>query len=209
MFRTGRHVLTLVFIVTTAAGCASSPPARFFTLAAEGVAASSRAGPAEYAVIVGPVTIPELVDRPQLVVRSGANRVEIVEDARWAAPLEGEIARVTADLLGRLLPTAQITTSSGRGTLRPDYRVLIDVQRFETVPGEGATFEALWTVRPGIQSPVSGRTAVTEPASAGYEALVAAHSRALAEMSREIAAAIGRVRTAPPALGTETKQLPR
>jgi ABC-type transport auxiliary lipoprotein component len=36
-------------------------------------------------VLVGPVNLPELVDRPQLVVRAGAYDIIINEQERWAA----------------------------------------------------------------------------------------------------------------------------
>jgi uncharacterized lipoprotein YmbA len=186
-----KALLAAVGIAVLLAGCGSSPPVQFFTLSAEPVpaaAASTSAG--TYAVVVGPVTVPELVDRPQLVLRSSSSRVELAELARWGAPLKSEIPRVVADHLSTLMPDARVATSQQRASTTPDYRVLIDIQRFDTSPGEGASIHALWTVRTLTGTAVSGRSTVTEPAGEGYDALVAAHSRALAQLSRDIAAAI-------------------
>lgn len=74
----------------------------------------------------------------------------------------------------------------------PAYRVTVDVQRFESVPGETVTLEAVWLLRrPGAAATSGGRSALREAVQGeGYEALAAAHSRALAGMSRDIAAAI-------------------
>jgi uncharacterized lipoprotein YmbA len=175
--------------------CGTPPQERFFTLASEPPSQVSfnSASPA-FVVMVGPVTVPDVVDRPQLVLRTSPSRVEILEQARWAAPLKNEIARVVADHLARLLPGARAATSAERASGTPDYRVLIDIQRFDSAPQEGATIQASWTVRPQNGSALTGRSLVSEPAGAGYDALVAAHSRALAAVSRDIAAAIATAR---------------
>ena len=181
--------------------CGTSPPERFFTLAADPppVTAATQSAPG-FSIVVGPVTVPEIVDRPQFVLRSSANRIEIAEFARWAAPLKSEIPRVVADHLSRLLEGSRPSTSAQRATGVPDYRVLIDVQRFESAPGDSATIHALWEVRGRTGLPLGGRSAASEPAGAGYDDLVAAHSRALAAISRDIAAAIASLRAAPAAL---------
>lgn len=186
-----------IVLAALVSACGSTPQERFFTLASDAApearTATSGAG---FTVVVGPVTVPESVDRPQMVLRLAANRVEIAEQARWAAPLKSEIPRVIADHLARLLDGARTATSTQRASTPPDYRVLIDIQRFESVLNEGATIQALWTVTVARDAkPISGRSLVTERAGAGYEELVAAHSRALAAVSRDIAAAIGAART--------------
>ena len=193
---------SLLLLVTLGAlsACGSSPPVRFFTLADDPPSAAVAQTGSDFSVIVGPVTVPEMVDRQQLVLRSSPSRVEIAELARWAAPLKSEIPRVVADHLARLLGGARTSTSAQRATGLPDYRVLIDVQRFESAPNEGATIQALWEVRGRTGAPLAGRSLVTEPAGAGYDDLVAAHSRALAAVSRDISAAIAKLRSAVPPL---------
>jgi uncharacterized lipoprotein YmbA len=68
----------------------------------------------------------------------------------------------------------------------------LDVQRFESVQGQGATLEAVWTVRKTAGGEIrSGRTVARDSAQGpGFDALAAAHSQALAKMSGDIAAAI-------------------
>jgi len=187
--------LVMAVFVTVGFGCGTSPPPRFFTLASEPPASAAAAIAPVLTIAVGPVTVPELVDRPQFVLRSAPNAVEIAELARWAAPLKSEIPRVIADHLARLIDGARTWSSAQRASSGlPDYRVLVDIQRFEMTPGEGAMLQALWTVRARDGAPVSGRSVVTEPAGAGYDDLVAAHSRALASVSRDIATAIAALR---------------
>jgi uncharacterized lipoprotein YmbA len=190
----------LACAVFALSGCGgTSPPVRFFTLASEPpptTASRSGATDAGYAITVGPVTVPELVDRPQLVLRSSSTQVEVAEQARWAAPLKTEIPRVIADQLARLLPDANTATSAQRAVSAPDYRVLIDIQRFDSTPRENATVEASWTVRAVDGASISGRSIASEPGGGGYDELVAAHSRALNAVSRDIAAAIAQLRSA-------------
>lgn len=198
MTSAGYARLALLISVTLLGACGGgSPPVRFFTLASEAPSQTAAATGAPFTIVVGPVTVPELVDRPQFVLRSAPNRVELTEQARWAAPLKSEIPRVVADHLAQLLPGARTATAAQRAATVPDYRVLIDIQRFETSQQEGATIQALWTVRPTVGAAFSGRSLVTENAGAGYEDLVAAHSRALAAIGRDIAAAITSARARP------------
>ena len=74
----------------------------------------------------------------------------------------------------------------------PTWRVRVDVMQFDSVPGDAATIDALWTIwPPGETTPIVGHTVAREPAQGpGYDTLVAAHDRALASISRDVAAAI-------------------
>ena len=165
----------------------TSPEPRFYTLASQAPPAAA-ASAAAYRIVVGPVTIPEVVDRPQIVTRTADNRVELDEQARWGAPLRSEISRVLADNLASLLEGSRISTTDQRASGAPDYRVLVDVQRFDS-SNEGAAIQATWSVRTREGASVSGRSVLSEP-GAGYEALMAAHSRALGKMAAEIAEAV-------------------
>ncbi len=171
-------------------GCVS-PPAQFYTLAA--IAQPEQGAlPAAYAVRVDSVTIPAVVDRPQFVVQKSAHRVAIDEFNRWAGPLSASVARTLADNLGILLGTPRVVSGALAASFEPAYRVTVDIQRFESVPGEAVTLDALWLVRrAGAAGAASGRSVLREPVQgSGYEALAAAHSRAIAGMSRDIASAI-------------------
>ena len=171
----------LLVLVLTA--CAGTPPREsFFTLNAPEPAAAAADAPS---VAVGPVTIPDMVDRPQIVVRLGPNQVQIIEQARWAEPLKSAIARVVAANLAATL-RARLAPSRNNDA---DYRVALDVQRFES-PADAVLVEALWTVT-SKDGKRSGRSVVREKIAAkDYSALAAAHSAALATLSKQIAAAI-------------------
>lgn len=142
-------------------------------------------------VAVGPVTLPELVDRPQLVVRVGENRVEVLEMQRWAEPLKSGIVRVIAEDLRRLLGPGRVYSYQEHLGGQAECRVLLDVERFEARAGQGVQLQVAWTVvgAPG-SAPRTGRFEATEAAGGDYDTLVAAYSRALKGLSDQLAQAI-------------------
>jgi uncharacterized lipoprotein YmbA len=185
--------LTLVcWVVAVLYGCSRSPRANFYIL--EPTAKAEVAFPAQNAltVAVAPITLPDIVDRPQLVVRVDGSRVDILEMHRWAEPLKSGIPRLLADNLSRLLGSAQVSTYSQNAASEADYLIFVDIQRFESTD-DSVTVDAIWTIRRSKQgSQKTGLSHVHEPrgSESAYEALVSAYSRALAAVSNDIARAI-------------------
>lgn len=180
------------------AGCAVSPEARFYTLnAPRGLQQQKTAiVPAQYSIAVGPVSVPEMVDRPQFVIRRGAHRVAIVEQHRWAQPLRLELAGALAADLGQMLPQARVALYNIHAVRDADCRVLMDIERFDAVLDEAVTVQSWWTVRCNASAaPRSGRSLAQEPARGGFEALAAAYGRALAAISVEIAQVVTALQT--------------
>jgi len=185
-------------LVLMLGGCASPLKERFYMLSASPMVAPAP-GTLSYRVEVGPTTVPAAVDRPQIVLRLDANRVALQEQSRWAEPLKESIPRVVASNLAVLLPDAQVATDAQGAAVAADCQVKIDIQRFDSVLGEAATLEVLWTVIDTSDgATTNGRLLVREPAPGQqFDALVAAHSRALAALSQDIAAEIRKRRPQP------------
>ena len=173
------------------AGC-STPPSHLYTLNQTATVGAKTDASSGLYVVVGPVSIPPSVDLPQIVVRTTPNEVRVDEFNRWAAPLQSDISHVVAADLVTLLGTPRVGLYQQSQDADADYRVAIDVQTFESVPGNAATLSALWTVRRVKDGKTQiGRTALREPTQGnGYNALAAAHSRALGRLSEDIADAI-------------------
>jgi uncharacterized lipoprotein YmbA len=191
MRRSLTGMITLCAALFLLVGCSRSPRITYYALNAVATPAES-AAPAIESVAIGPVTLPEMLDRPMLVVRTTANRLDILEFYRWAAPLKNEIPRVIAADLTLLLNQARVSTYPQNADLAADYRIVIDIQRFEMTAGEGVALDALWSVRRADGGTAkTGRSVISESAgAAGYDALVAAQSRALAAVSRDLAQAL-------------------
>jgi uncharacterized lipoprotein YmbA len=180
--------ISIAFIAILASGC-STAPSRFYTL--DSTAAPGTAPATRISVVVGPVSVPDTVDRPEFVVQVASNQVDVEEFNRWAAPLGDGIARAVAGDLSTLLGTPDVAVGP-MGNFAPTYRVTIDVQRFDSIQGQAAYIDAMWTVHDIKNGKTrSGRTVAREPVQGdGFAALAAAHSRALAKVSDDIAAAI-------------------
>jgi uncharacterized lipoprotein YmbA len=123
--------------------------------------------------------------------------VKLNEFARWGEPLKSGVADVIAADLTRLLGSQRVSVSSQMVAGTEAYRVRVDILQFDSMPGAAVAVDALWTVRvTGRTALLTGRSTIREPVQGADDAaLVAAHSRALAAVSRDIAAAI---RSAPP-----------
>jgi len=183
-----QQLIAIALTAVAAAGCASAP-SRFYTLTSTATATTGPA--ANYSVAIGPVTVPAVVDHAQFTVQVEPNRVELEEFNRWAEPLNQNIAGVLAGDLAALLGTSKVAAGP-LANFHPDYSVSIRIQQFESVPGQSVLIEALWVVRKSADGATqSGHTSATETvADASFDTLAAAHSRALAKVSADIADAI-------------------
>ncbi len=181
-------IVLLFALAFLGAGCASTP-SKFYTLSPT---AEPRTATENYSVAVGPVYIPPVVDRPQIVVTTGLNEVRIEEYNRWASPLQSEISRAVAENLARNLGTRMVTLFPQGNSAGASYRVMIDVIRFDSAPGKSVNLDSVWTVRGSKERGLTtGRTTVTEAvADSSTSGLVAAHSRALGRLSGDVAEAI-------------------
>ena len=181
--------LNAIALMAGAIAACSSTKSHFYTL--DSTATPQSASAAHEAVVVNSVSVPAEVDQPQFVLQVAPNRVELEDYNRWASPLSDGIARAVAGDLAADLGTPDVVTAPTIN-FTPSYQVSIDVQRFESIKGESALVEAVWAVRRVSDGATrTGRTVARETVQgAGFDALAAAHSRALARVSGDIATAI-------------------
>lgn len=179
------------------AGCGTSPSPRYYTLQGP---ASPAPATQDIAIAVGPVSIPAVVDRPEIVVTLSGNEVWPDEYNRWAGPLAEGIGLVLVENLVAQLGAPRIALATQTALDTPDYRIAVDVQRFESVPGSHALVDVVYAVKRVRDGTVEGgratyRVAVTDK---GYDALAAAHGRAVAMVAADFARAVRKVGAAPP-----------
>jgi uncharacterized lipoprotein YmbA len=172
------------------AACGSTPRESYYTLSSPpgALPAASASAPSIY---VGPVSVPEGVDRSPMVLRTGASQVEIDDMHRWVEPLKTAIPRALAEMLMRELGTPRVLAGRASSAAPADYRVAIDVQRFESSVTDGAVLDAAWTITPAKGAAKSGRTLAQEPApTRDHAGIAAAHRRALERLAKDLAAAM-------------------
>ncbi len=190
----GFWVLCLGLLLS--AGCGGSTPSRFYQLGSLKAepAASAEASPAERIVVaIGPLRIPDYLDRPQIVTRSGINEIRLAEFDRWAGSLERDTVRVLTEDISALLPADRflvIPWVSASGSALPSlYRVEVTIVRFDGGPGSSVVLKAQWAVFKSGEGLLLHRESVIreEVHGPGYVDMVAALSDALAGLSKDIA----------------------
>lgn len=176
------------------AGCAPSRPTQFYTLSVAAPANETLQLTQEpLAVGVGPVALPPYLDRPQLVSRIGANKMMLADFDQWAEPLDGALPRVLSENLSRQLATEEVFVLPTTRDVRLDYRIEIDIARFDSNGAGEVILDARWWVfRRGDKLVQSGRSTIEQRAdqSTDRQGVVAAMSQGLGQLSSDIAAAI-------------------
>jgi uncharacterized protein len=194
-----RSLLCLVTIVVIVfCGCVRSPAPRFYALSSiqEGQDLSSGRSPVKDAVIgIGPVKLADYLNQSQIVTRTSDNQVVKAEFDRWVGPFKDNFINVLADNISSLLSIERIYLFPWRQSVPIDYQVTVEVVRCDGRLGDAAVLVARWSIFNGPERKLlkTMRSSIREAVrGTDYSDLVAAQSLALANLSREIAAAIQR-----------------
>ncbi len=177
-------------------GCASSPPTRFYTLSSlQGGGREPKELTSDQGLIIvlGPIKFSEYLDRNEIVTRSGSNRITFSDFDVWAGSLAEDFTRALAENLSILLSTESVILYPRTKLSSADYQIAMDVIRFDGPLGGDVSLIARWAILEGKEKKLVSvrKSSIVEPSGAqGYEAMVAADSRALEKLSREIAEAI-------------------
>lgn len=195
----------IIWLMTVVAllfsGCrGSAPKTQFYTLNAVSNTRTD-AKPATagqpLSIGIGPVTIPEVLDRPQIVTRTGPNKLQIDEFHRWGGRLDEDFARVVAENISTMLATEQVAVYPWDAGFTPLYQIILDIQRFEGRFGQDdVLLEVFWRViDPQKQKTlIAKKSVINEPFSAtDYDSLIAAKSRAVSYFSDKIIHEINRL----------------
>ena len=179
-------------------GCAgSSTPPKFYTLSP--LATTGEVGSAKetadpnLAIGVGPIRLPAYLKRKEIVTRTDANQINLAEFDLWGGSLQDDFSRNLLENLSLLLAGQQFSLYLWPGVGAVDYRVGVDVTRFDGIQGGDVILIATWFLREGQSNKVvtSQNSRIQEPTGEqSYEAMVGGMSRALGRLSREIGEAI-------------------
>ena len=173
---------TLVTALLLLAACRSDP-IQFHTLTPTQVGDHSRTTAG--VIQIETLSVPPQVDRAQIVVREGNSGLAILETHWWGATLVDELNSALAD---------QLSNSPVQGK----YSVRVDVQRFDSVPGQYALMDVKWRLRSadtGDKARVICRSTLQTPAGASIDELVLAQQNNI----KRLAAMISQAATRPQA----------
>lgn len=189
-----RRAIALGAPLALVAGCLSLGPrpdrTRYYVLESQASSADATR-PALPVLGVGPVRLPAYLDRREIVTRHGPVRLDVAGGDRWAAPLDVLFASVLAEELRAAVPAREVIGEPWPVGASPEWSVSIDVLRFEGAPDGTAVLEARWTVRRRGALADRGVTSAREHGvAADMAATVAALSRTVGALARDIAAAL-------------------
>ena len=144
-----KQAVSWLLAALLAYGCAgTSPPTHFYTLEATGPAPPVADMP-RLALGLGPIVLPDTLDRPQIVSRGAPYSVELGEFNRWAGNLKAEVGRLMAGRLMASLGTDRVFLHPWPRHRELDRQVRVDVLRFDGRFGGEAKLEGTWTLLDG------------------------------------------------------------
>ena len=180
----------VAWLLSVGVGC-SSVPIRYYTLtpAPDQTLAVPQTS---FAIDVRVVHTPPQLNRDELIVRTGPTEVMLLENERWASPVNDEIKGALRLELQRRL--------SGMTGLRPAFTKLtldIDVQHFEAELGRYALLAASWSATWSSMGPRPNDTRGTtctfqanEKIRSGYQGMVEGYQRDIAALADAIVAVL-------------------
>jgi len=143
---------------------------------------------------IGPVRVRDYLNRPQIVTRTSTNEIKIHDFHYWGEPLSSNFTSILAQNLSVLLSTDRILIFPYRSKqeLPLEYQVAVDVIRFDGEPGVEASLLAQYYILKFEENKrkqiVTRQPSFSKPlADDSFEALVAAMSELVGDLSREIA----------------------
>ncbi len=134
--------------------------------------------------------LPGYLDRPHIVRRSSAERLELAADERWGAPLDAMVSATLADDLAERLPSCVVFSESGSISTTADVRVEVEIARFELDAAGSVQLQADSAVRWSVGTDavrLQRHSFSVRPSSAKTPDLVAGMSRALSQLADAIA----------------------
>lgn len=141
----------VIAVALLAAGCSllggpSLPPTQFYVLTTT-APLPDNPGPRRLVIGLGPIDLPPYLDRPEIVIRTGSNKLVFDEFSRWAEPLKDNfIAAIGGDLDKRLALERVVRFPWYSGT-KMDFVVVVSVLRFEPqAEGREVVLEARWGI---------------------------------------------------------------
>lgn len=172
--------------------CATAPRASLYTL--NGTEPVPAGDLSSLVLAIGPVDLPQYLDRPHIVTRLSDTRLRVDEFHRWGGALEEDISRILALQLGGRLGTRRIYNYPSRVVAETDYRIALDIRAFDGALGGTVKLDVSWSVIDDRSSRVvkTGQARYQSTSGGpGYDAYVAALSDTVAQLGDDLAVALG------------------
>jgi uncharacterized lipoprotein YmbA len=158
---------------------------RFYSLSSLPAASSSAA---TLRLGVGPLQIPRLLNRPQIISRKNSNEINMAELHQWGGSLKEELIQVMTNNLSTLLKTDHIEQYPWKFAFKPHYQIRLNIERLDGTLGKNVTLKARWRILKNNREILSKRAVIQRSVDGKTHGdYVKAQSKALETLSRQIA----------------------
>lgn len=186
---------TAALFILILSGCvsvANSPNPRFYMLRAVDQDSNYQKFDilAGTIIAVGPVKIPEYLNRPQMVTKDKKGMLNFAQFDRWGELLESGITRLMIEDFTLMLPGASLQMYPSNFAIPLNYQVSVDIVQMESELNKNLLLVAQWTVidSKSMKMIFTKRSEFTVPITPhDYPGLTEALSTAGASLSAEIA----------------------
>ncbi len=191
MYSTAQSITLCVIVSLLLVACGSSPPVRYFALSP--MDSAHRQDPNDAVVLgLGPLRLPEYLNRSQIVTRGAGLEMEVDEFSRWAEPLTVALHRVVSADVDNMMDGVVVVAFPWESVVRDqvDYRLLGEITRFDADRSGRVVLNIQWAisdVSAGLAVPPHRSKYETRAARSDDPAIVAsAMNEALAMFSRDV-----------------------
>ncbi len=141
LWRYGLALTTILFL----GACGTSPPASYYTLSAPDIPYQQDKD-GSITLGIGPIRVPEYLERGQIVTRRANESLKIDDFNRWAEPIADSQYRVIASTVDALLEDVVVIAYPYGRLADYDYRLVARIDRFDMDLAGETVLAVHWTI---------------------------------------------------------------
>jgi len=189
MFRKAFIFILLILL----SACGVSPRTNFYLLSSERNTLSNVSG--NVAIGVWKVNLPDLIDRPEMVTRTGPYTIDMADFHRWAGGLGSNVTLLIANELAYNLETAYVDVSPWSSYRNFDYQIKVHIRQFDGELGGESSLVGTFLILNGkgdkqiLEESFSFKENVNDK---NYSQLASAMSKLVIRLSDKISNAISK-----------------
>lgn len=179
------HTFLLLIAALAISGC-STPPINYYLMSPV-PSPNPATGKHKNALGVGPIQLADYLNRPNLVTRTSATRIEVPREHKWGSTLNSHFTETLAENLRQRLGLDGVVIYPWQPGTRMDLQITADIIQF-IYSEPDVQLEANWVLRNRSSGRLTnGFSLIREASSGDYDDIVAAMGRATGRLADEIA----------------------
>ena len=201
-------LIALLTGVLGLAGCTTHQPAALYQL--DSGAPGQPAQSAGMAVVLGPISVADYLQRETLLQRQPDGSLSAATDGRWAGSLSSDIDQLLVRQLAWRLDSQRVVLAPATAGFSPDVQVLLSITRLDSGKNLPAVLDAQWRLIDRRGQVRDNRIVHLEQPHGGSTAdQVKAQGQLLQQLSEQLAVALKPLANQPPVAEAPRKAAPK